>query len=100
MKAPIFFRVAVSMLSGAAFLAGGLLALLGLIFFGNFNFANYAHLGIFAATVFAPVFVAVCWLFFRARPSPLSAALTFSSYAMTGLAWFLWSIPAARGLIH
>ncbi len=90
----------ISFISAAALLAGLLLAFVGVVFFGNFNFADNAHLGIFAATLFAPVFVAACWLFFLARPSSLSAALTFASYAMTAIAWFLWSIPAARGLVH
>jgi hypothetical protein len=100
MRAPIYVRVAISIISAAALLAGVLLALIGLVFFGNFNFANNAHLGIFTVTLFAPVFVAACWLFFQARPSSLSAALTLASYAMTAVAWLLWSLPAARGLVH
>jgi hypothetical protein len=76
------------------------LALLGLIFFGNFNFANNVHLGIFAATIFSPIFVVSCWLFFQGRPSSLTAALTLASYAVTAIAWLLWSIPAARRLVH
>jgi hypothetical protein len=100
MRAPIYIRVAMSIVSATALFAGLLLALIGLIFFGNFNFANNSHLGIFAATLFAPVFVAACWMFFLARPSSLSAALTFASYAVTAIAWFLWTIPAASGLVH
>jgi hypothetical protein len=100
MRAPISIRLAITIISAAALLAGLLLAFIGLIFFGNFNFANNAHLGIFASTVFAPLFVAASWLFFQSRPSSLSAALTFASYAMTAIAWFLWGIPAARGLVH
>jgi hypothetical protein len=100
MRAPIYIRVAISLVSAAALLAGLLLLLLGLLFFGNFNFANNTHLGIFATTVFAPISVAACWLFVQVRPSSLSASLTLASYGMTALAWFLWSIPAARGLVH
>ena len=100
MRVPIYIRIGISFISAVALLAGLLLAFLGLVFFGNFNFADNAHLGIFAATFFAPVFVVACWLFFQVRPSGLSAALTFASYFMTAIAWFLWTIPAANGLIH
>ena len=100
MKAPIYLRLAFAILSLVAFLAGLFLALGALVFFGKFNFANNAHLGIFAANVLAPVFVAIAGGCFQVRPSGISIAFTLFSYAMTVLAFSLWSLPAARGLIH
>ena len=58
MRAPSFIRLTITIISAAALLAGLLLSFIAVIFFGNFNFVNNAHIGIFASTIFASVFVA------------------------------------------
>lgn len=99
-RVPSYIRLTVGMASLAALGASLMLALLGGIIFGNFNLANNAHLGILTATFLAPICVVGCGLFFQVRPSGFSAALVLISYGITGSTWYLWSIPAARGLIH
>ena len=74
--------------------------LLVAIFFGNFNLQKPAHLGILLGTCLSiPVGISAPFVFLR-TPSIPRLLLVAVAVILAVFTYWLWSIPAARGLIH
>ena len=96
-------RVAIAV-AGIVAIASALVAawmlFLVVVFQDNFNFQKPTHLGIFIETcvfIVIAIFANLALMFSRSRRSYLLVVVTVCLAALT---FWLWSIPAARGLIH
>jgi|GEM_PF-2599878 len=70
------------------------------VFFGNFHFHKSSHIGIFFETcLFIASAIFAGFSFLRGRTAR-SYALVIGSAGLAVLTFWLWSIPAARGLVH
>jgi hypothetical protein len=88
------------MISVATWCANSLQLLVTFLFFGNFDFWNMAPLGIFAVTVAAPVFSIAAGVYYGMTRSIASGVCVVLAAGLTGLSWYLWTMPAARGIVH
>lgn len=98
-RTPLYVYLAAAA-SKIALACGALSALFAILFLSNFNFENFAHLGIFVFDILTPLLVIGSAVFFYYRQNALSGSLLIASYLAVIIAWYLWTIPAARGLMH
>lgn len=81
-------------------LAGFLLLLFAVLFYGNFNFGSMWHCLVFAVTALTPFITLGGYLGYLRHQTWVGFACSVTSSLLIAVTWLLWSSPYSRGLIH
>src|SRR4030095_2851051 len=96
---PVAITVAGLIAAGSVLFAVWMLFLV-VVFFGNFHFQLLSHIGIFLETCVFIVTAIMAGIVFLRSPSVRGYILVALAACLSVLTFWLWSIPAARGLVH
>ena len=76
------------------------MVLLVFMVLASFQFRHLGHVGIFLETCLFIVTAFSAVIAFPRSPSPRHFLFVAASACLAALTYWLWSLPAARGLIH
>lgn len=96
----ILLQILAGVLAVLSSLAGFLLLLLAVLFFGNFHFGSLWHCLVFVVTLAAPFLSLIGFFVYLCRQTWICFGLSLAGSALIGITWILWTAPLSRGLIH
>lgn len=93
-------QILAGLLAIPSVLAGFILLLLAVLFWGNFHFSSLWHCLVFVVTLIAPFLALIGYFTYLRRQTWMCFGLSLAGSALIGITWLLWTAPLSRGLIH